>query len=72
MTGEPSVPRLHEAIVRGARDVVDADRAILLVGPVDGSEVLMADPPFPEPDEIDRDLVRSAGSAKPDGATVRT
>ena len=68
VTGEPSVPRLHEAIVRGARDVVDADRAILLVVPVDGPEVLMADPPNPEPDEIDRDLVRSAGSAKPDGA----
>lgn len=68
VTGEPSVPRLHEAIVRGARDVVDADRAVLLVAPGDGPEVLLADPPVPEPDEIDRDMVRSLGSAKPDGA----
>ena len=68
VTGEPSVPRLHEAIVRGARDVVDADRAVLLVAPGDGSEVLLADPPVPEADEIDRALVRSAGSATSDGA----
>jgi signal transduction histidine kinase len=67
VTGEPSVPRLHEAIVRGARDVVDADRAVLLVAPGDGPEFLMADPPSPAPDEIERGLVRSAGSARSDG-----
>jgi signal transduction histidine kinase len=68
VTGEPSAPRLHEAIVRGARDVVDADRAVLLIAPGDGSEVLLADPPIPEPDEIDRALLHSAGSAGSDGA----
>ena len=68
VTGEPSMSRLHEAIVRGARDVVDADRAVLLVAPIDGPEVLLADPPVPEPDQIDRALLRSDGSAGSDGA----
>ncbi len=68
VTGEPSVPRLHEAIVRGARDVVAADRAVLLLAAGDGEEGLMADPPVPEPDEIDLALLRSAGSAASDGA----
>lgn len=72
VTGEPSVPRLHEAIVRGARDVVDADRAVLLVAPGDGPEVLLADPPAPEPDEIDRTLLRSAGSDGADGSYLTT
>ena len=67
VTGEPSMSRLHEAIVRGARDVVDADRALLLVTPVDGPEVLLADPPLPEPDQTDRTRLRSGGSAESDG-----
>ncbi|MGZ5212454.1 MAG: sensor histidine kinase [Actinomycetota bacterium] len=72
VTGEPSVPRLHEAIVRGARDVVDADRAVLLVAPVDGPEVLLADPPVPEPDGNDRTLLRSAGSDGADRSYLTT
>jgi len=68
VTGEPSAPGLHEAIVRGARDVVDADRAVLLVAGGDGSEVLLADPSVPEPDQTDRALLGSAGSTGSDVA----
>ena len=77
VTGEPSVPQLHEAIVRGVRDVVDADEAVLLVAADDGSEILLADPPVPEPDDTDLALLRSAGSPtlwrhRPFGPTTRT
>jgi signal transduction histidine kinase len=72
VTGEPSVPQLYEAIVRGARDVVDGDRAVLLVAAGDGPEVLVSDPPAPELDETDRALLQLAGSPAGSGGADRT
>lgn len=62
VTAEPATGRLHEAIARGARVVVPADRAVLLVAPRAGrQEVAVADPPTPEPDDRELELLRAAG-----------
>jgi signal transduction histidine kinase len=46
VTADPTAPRLLEAIVRGARAVVSADRAVLLLqAPAGGTARSVADPP---------------------------
>lgn len=72
VTGEPSAPQVYGAIVRGARDVVDADRAVLLVAPSDGPDILLSDPAVPEPDEADRALLGLAGTPARSGGADRT
>jgi len=62
VTGEPTIPRLQEAIVRGARTVVPGDRAVLLVSPRAGrSEIAVADPPAEAPEDRELALLREAG-----------
>jgi signal transduction histidine kinase len=64
VTADPTAGRLYDAIVRGARAVVPADRAVLLVAPRPGREpVSVADPPSPEPGERELELLRSAGTS---------
>lgn len=55
MTAEPVVPRVYDAIVRGALEVVPADRAVLLSRRA-GAEIVIADPAAPDPsgEEIER------------------
>ena len=72
VTGEPSVPRLHGAIARGAREVVDADRAVLLVAAGDAPEVLVADPPSPEPSDNERAMLGMAGTPAGSGGADRS
>ncbi len=74
VTGEPSAPQLYEAIVRGAREVVDGDRAVVLVAAGDGREIVVADPPAPAVDPQELALTRSAGSvgAPDDGSFLTT
>lgn len=50
VTTDPATPHLHETIVRGARAVVSADRAVLLLGdPSGGPARVVADPPHGAP-----------------------
>jgi len=72
VTGEPSVPALHAAIARGAREVVDADRAVLLVAAGDAPEVLVADPPTPEPSDTEREMLGMAGTPAGTGGADRS
>jgi len=55
VTAEPVVPGVYEAIVSGAREVVPADRAVLLSRRA-GGEIVIADPAAPDPsgEEIER------------------
>ncbi|MGZ5317222.1 MAG: sensor histidine kinase [Actinomycetota bacterium] len=72
VTGEPSMPRLHEAILRGARDVADADRAVLLIAARDGPEIILSDPTSPEPGETERAMLGMAGSGGADRTFLTT
>lgn len=66
VTADPAAGRLYDAIVRGARAVVPADRAVLLAAPRPGREpVAVTDPPSPEPGERELELLRSAATSAP-------
>jgi signal transduction histidine kinase len=59
VTADPATGRLHETIVRGARVVVPADRAVLLIAGRPGREqMVVADPAVPEPGDRELELLR--------------
>ncbi len=75
VTGEPSAPRLYAAIAAGARGVVEADRAVVLVARADGTEIVLSDPSAPGPGATERRLLHETdASTRPDGPylTVHT
>lgn len=59
VTAESAIPRLHEAIVHGARAVMSADRAILCVtSAADTPDLLISDPATPAPGKRELDLLQ--------------
>lgn len=67
VTADPSAGHVHEVIVRGARAVVPADRAVLLVAPRAGRpQLAVADPPAPAPSE--QELALLTGPGRPTSA----
>lgn len=64
VTGESAAPRLHDAILHGARAVVSADRAVLLVSSaIGGPDLLVADPPSPAPGDRELALLKGIASS---------
>lgn len=64
VTGESAAPRLHDAILHGARAVVSADRAVLLVSSaIGGPDLLVADPPSPAPGDRELALLQGVASS---------
>ena len=60
VAADPAVPRVYEAVVRGARGVVSSDRAVLLSRRA-SAEILFADPAMPDPSGQEIEQLRHAG-----------
>jgi signal transduction histidine kinase len=61
VTADPATGRLHETIVRGARAIVPADRAVLLVAGRPGrQQMVVGDPPVPEPGHRELELLHTS------------